>query len=262
MSSFKNKYGQVFTPKHIVEKMFKLLPREITTDFCRRWLDPGSGEGQFTLFVCNELMKNLESSIPSMREREKHVLENMVTMVEINPINVTKTIENFSHFSHQPNIISGNFLESTFTSPFDIIIGNPPFNAHGERKVPTNKSIAKNKEGINMWIQFVRKSIELLSEDGYLCFIIPSIWLKPDKEKIYDLLTQYQIHHMICYNNTETNKIFNGQAQTPTVAFTLQKIKNIKTHLSSIKTPIISLNLIFKITYPYPHMGFLLSIKS
>jgi hypothetical protein len=231
MSSFKNKYGQVFTPEYLIQIMFNLLPTEITTDFCRRWLDPGAGEGQFTSFVYKELMQNLGASFPSTREREKHIMKNMLTMIEINPYNIQKINDNFSHFSHQPNIISGNYLESTFDISFDIIIGNPPFNVDGERKVPTNKSIAKNKEGTNMWINFVRKSIELLSENGYLCFIIPSIWLKPDKEKIYDLLTQYQIHHMICYNNTETNKIFNGQAQTPTVIFTLQKTPKYKNTL-------------------------------
>ena len=90
MSSFKNKYGQVFTPEYLIQIMFNLLPTEITTDFCRRWLDPGAGEGQFTSFVYKELMQNLGASFPSTREREKHIMKNMLTMIEINPYNIQK----------------------------------------------------------------------------------------------------------------------------------------------------------------------------
>ena len=46
--------------------------------------------------------------------------------------------------------------------------------------------------------------------------------MKPDKERIYDLLTQYQILKIRCLSNTETNKIFSGEAQTPTCYFMLK----------------------------------------
>jgi len=66
--------------------------------------------------------------------------------------------------------------------------------------------------------------LNLLREKGNLLVIIPSIWMKPDKAKIYNLLTRYKIRKLKCLTNTETKKIFNGFAQTPTCYFLLEKI--------------------------------------
>ena len=54
-------------------------------------------------------------------------------------------------------------------------------------------------------------------------YIVPSIWMKPDKAKTYNLLTSYHLEKIKCYTNTETNKIFSGEAQTPTCSFLLKK---------------------------------------
>ena len=229
MDSFKNKFGEVFSPHDLVIKMIDLIPESFWNDSLLKWLDPGSGEGQFTLQIINKLQNNLTLQIPCKREREKHIIQNMVHMIEINPINVDNTIKNFAHFSHKPNIICDNFIDYTYTDiSFDVIIGNPPFNFNGLRKVPTNNLKKKKDDGSTIWIDFIKKSLSLLKDNGFLCFITPSIWLRPDKQKIYHLLNQYQIHHIYCMTNTETNKLFKGAAQTPTVIFSLQKCKKFK----------------------------------
>jgi len=65
--------------------------------------------------------------------------------------------------------------------------------------------------------------VNLLREKGNLLVLIPSIWMKPDKAKIYNLLTRYKIRKLKCLTNTETKQIFNGLAQTPTCYFLLEK---------------------------------------
>ena len=228
MESFKNKFGEVLSPDCLVLQMLDLIPDTYFNDSLCRWLDPGSGHGQFTYHIFNRLNNNLSSQFPSKREREKHIIENMLHMIEINPISVEKTI---SCFSHKPNILCQNFLEYDTKDKYDIIVGNPPFNFDGVRKVPTNTVKDKKKDGSTIWIEFIRKSLSILKDNGFLCFITPSIWLKPDKQKCYELLTQYQIHHIYCMTNTETNKLFKGQAQTPTVIFTIQKCPKFKSTL-------------------------------
>ena len=46
--------------------------------------------------------------------------------------------------------------------------------------------------------------------------------MKPDKDKIHNMLLQYNIHKLHSFTNTQTNKIFRGNAQTPTCYFLLE----------------------------------------
>ena len=74
---------------------------------------------------------------------------------------------------------------------------------------------------------FIIKSISLLyNSTGKLCVFIPSIWLKPDKQKMYECLFQYDIQYLHCISNTKTNQIFKGNAQTPSCFFLLTKRDN------------------------------------
>ena len=50
--------------------------------------------------------------------------------------------------------------------------------------------------------------------------------MKPDKARMYHYLTSYNIQKIHCFTNTETNKIFSGEAQTPTCYFLLKKCLN------------------------------------
>ena len=126
-------------------------------------------------------------------------------------------------FKSHANIYEEDFLTWKTCLLFDIIIGNPPFNRYGLIKTPTS-SLHKSHDGKTIWRDFIRKSLQLLKPNGYLCFIVPSIWMKPDREGIYNLLTQYKLHFIECFSNTKTNQYFGGRAQTPTCIFLLQKI--------------------------------------
>ena len=42
-------------------------------------------------------------------------------------------------------------------------------------KVPTNNIYSKKSDGKSIWYSFVKRSINLLKDDGMLSFIIPSI---------------------------------------------------------------------------------------
>ena len=45
--------------------------------------------------------------------------------------------------------------------------------------------------------------------------------MRPDKAKMYDFLTRFNIKKIHCLSNTETNKVFHGKPQTPTGYFLL-----------------------------------------
>ena len=216
----KLKFGEIYTPFHLIEKMFNMLPLTVFTDKEARWLDPGAGTGYFSLYLYHKLQEGLSEVIPDEAERHGHIVRNMLFMVEIQDSNVAalKTL-----FGEEANIIHSDYLGEKLTVQFDYVIGNPPYNANGLKKVPTNTVNDKKEDGRTVWISFIKRSISLLKAGGSLLFIVPSIWMKPDRARTYHYLTSFKLNKIHCLTNTQTNAIFNGEAQTPTCFFLLSK---------------------------------------
>ena len=128
-------------------------------------------------------------------------------------------------FGEEANIIHDDFTEAVIEGTFDFVIGNPPYNADGIKKVPTNSVREKKNDGRTMWVPFVKRSVSLLASNGYLLFIIPSIWMKPDKAGMYDFMTRHKLDKIRCLTNTQTNQVFSGEAQTPTCCVVLRCCK-------------------------------------
>jgi hypothetical protein len=231
-SENKLQYGEVYTPLSLVQLMLTIIPSSTFKNPFFKWLDPGSGTGNFFIILYFKLLDGLENILPDIEQRKNHIINEMLYMVEIRPENV-KILRTL--FGDTANIFEGSFLD--YNTPqtsdlnqqkqaplqFDVVIGNPPFNSNGLKKVPTSNANKKN-DGITIWSAFVIKSISLLREDsGMLCMFIPSIWLKPDKQGMYKFLMQYDIQYLNCFSNTTTNAIFHGHAQTPSCFFLLTK---------------------------------------
>lgn len=218
----KYKYGEIYTPYSLIQKMFNLYEPLVFTDKDKKWLDTGAGIGYFSIYLYKCLMDGLLKAIPNEEERHRHIIENMIYMVEIKESNVKILRE---CFGEKANIAHIDYIKTeaipNFPAKFDYIIGNPPYNSDGIKKVPTNKIINKKEEGNTIWIYFIHRSLSLLQPKGKLLYIVPSIWMKPDKAKTYDLLTRYKLEKIVSLNNTETNSIFKGNAQTPTCYFLL-----------------------------------------
>jgi 16S rRNA G966 N2-methylase RsmD len=215
-------YGEIYTPFSLIERMFNLFDPSVFTQKDKKWLDPGAGTGYFSIYLFDKLNKGLISVIPNEEERKSHIIENMIYIIEIKESNIIILRD---IFGEKANIFHMDFLSTIpLVVEFDFIIGNPPYNSNGIKKVPTNtKKNKKHDDGKTIWISFIKKSISLLKENGQLCVIVPSIWLKPDKARTYHYLTSYKIEKLHCLTNTETNKIFKGEAQTPTCFFLLTK---------------------------------------
>ena len=223
-SDYKYKYGEINTPFFLIKEMLDLFPKKVFSDPNKKWLDPACGCGYFMMVLYNYLFNGLQNIIKDEKQREKHIIEKMLFMCEINEKNIIILKE---RFGSKANIFHIDFLSFQYKNKFDFIIGNPPYNSNGIKKVPTNKVINKKlNDGKTIWIDFIKYSITLLKQKGYLNMIIPSIWMKPDKANMNEFITKYKIHYLKTFTNTETNKIFKNQAQTPTCYFLLQKSLN------------------------------------
>ena len=219
----KNKYGEIHTPYRFIGEMLSTIPIEYAKKKDMKWLDAGAGRGNFSFCLFLILFNSLKEEIPNDEERKEHIIKNMIYMVEINEDNI---LHLKNKFGKKANIFHQDYTQWTTDLKFDFIIGNPPYNCNGIKKVPTNNIINKKEEGKTIWPEFVKQNISLLKEDGKMIILIPSIWLKPDKAGIYDLLLKYKIEKLTSWNASAVMKIFNYQVQTPLCYFLLTKREN------------------------------------
>jgi len=192
----KKKYGEVFTPVPLINEMLDKLPVEVWNNPDLKWLDPANGMGNFPICVYYRLMEGLKNIILDQELRKKHILENMLYMSEINKKNcfLTKQIFDINN-KYRLNIYNGNSLELNHLTlwnieKFDIIMGNPPYNASGTKAT-----------GNTIWQLFVINSLTILKDNGYLCFIHPNGWRKPNTEKgkFYGLFDKMTKENTIIY---------------------------------------------------------------
>ena len=239
MSSKNNnkwKYGEVFTPKGLVHEIWSLFRHKIYNDHVNTLtpltiFEPCAGKAVF-YDVFFDVFQKEEYSKYIMNEINEHDhSEDIHTILEKhNPCQRDKII--FKDIFH----INENDIGK---DPFDVVIGNLPFNINGMKQVPSSKydvdkHLAGNsqgnmgyKEGKTIWADMVRFLIShnsLLKNNGYAIFIIPLIWLKPDKSGIYLLLTHVcRVLYLKTYTSTEANKAFGYNAQTPLCYVIVQK---------------------------------------
>ena len=84
----KKKYGEVFTPFHLVDDMLDRLPDTVWSDPSLRWFDPCVGIGNFMVSVYYRLMDGLRDIFTDDTDRSRHILSDMLYMSEINAKNV------------------------------------------------------------------------------------------------------------------------------------------------------------------------------
>lgn len=153
--------GTIVTPFPLIEEIVAKLP--IKWDNPKlRFLDPACGRGAFLYVIKQKLLQAGHS--------EQHIVENMLYGIDINQQNVD--VANFvvdPSGNYKNNIECADALKKEFKMKFDVITGNPPFQA----ELKTLQS--------RLWMQFVDKAFSLTKEGGFVGMISPSNWtVSPD----------------------------------------------------------------------------------
>jgi hypothetical protein len=208
----KNKYGEVFTPPHLINEMFDKLPKSVWKNPKYKWLDPANGIGNFSMLAYTRLMNGLKTVIPWKTKRSNHIIKNMLYMVEINKKNVEISRK---IFGNQANIFYGSFLSKDNKSvntnmlqdfgieKFDVIMGNPPFQKERHNTTGTNAGRS------TLWDHFISNSFKILKKGGLLAFINPSNWRGLGvAHYIWDLISNKQLLYLHIYNKKDGIKIF------------------------------------------------------
>ena len=169
--------GEVFTPVELVEAMLDKLPKSVWKNHELKWLDPANGIGNFPVVAFYKLNEGLKSWEPNENKRKKHIINNMLYMIEIQSNNSRIARNLFSKLCDdcKPNILTADSLSITsdklkakgWPEKYDIIMGNPPFNAGGLLK-----------GGGTLWPKFVKLAFDLVAPSGYISFVHPPGWRK------------------------------------------------------------------------------------
>ena len=207
----KKQFGEVFTPLKLINEMLDKLPKYVWKNKNLKWLDPSSGIGNFSILIYFRLLEELKHVIINDNERKKHILENMLYMSELNIKNTLICKQFFDiNNEYKLNIYQGDSLKVNYDDifkikKFDIIIGNPPYNASGNTAT-----------GNTIWQDFTKKALnEWLLPNGYLLFVHPPGWRKPSTERgkftgMYDLMTkQNQMLYLEIHSVKDGLKTFN-----------------------------------------------------
>jgi type I restriction-modification system DNA methylase subunit len=79
----KKQFGEVFTPRELVNEMLDQLPADLWSDPNKTWLDNSCGEGAFLIEVKRRLMEGLCQWEPDPIRREQHILDKQLYGVEL-----------------------------------------------------------------------------------------------------------------------------------------------------------------------------------
>jgi hypothetical protein len=260
----------------LVHEMLDTLPEDVWKNPDLTWLDPANGMGNFPIAVFLRLFygfrtkdgkyvgimeegegkfnPGLTKVKPSESLRRRHIVQKMLFMSELNGKNVAISKKLFTKLADgvEPNIIKRDFLKDgdmdfngKKVNEFDIVMGNPPFNKGAVRvAMVTNKTkkerneYGSDKAESGFWFKFVDKVLTkgILKSNGFLLFIHPITWFKPDMAGAHDLMLSKQIRNIRVYTDAVSKRLFGGKGEI-TVAYYLLENKE-----PSIKTKIINMN--------------------
>ena len=113
----KNQFGEVLTPRELVNEILDQLPQEIWSDPTKTWLDNSCGEGAFLVQVKQRLMQGLVEWQPDPQLREQHILYNQIYGVELQTDNWSKCrlALGLSATGNDGNIVCADGLTYTYS---------------------------------------------------------------------------------------------------------------------------------------------------
>lgn len=187
----KNTNGEVFTPPELINDMLDKLPIDVWSNPNLKWLDPCAGIANFTYIIFERLNDGLKDVITDEDNRKKHILKNMIYMVELDATNCGHIREVFKGYCI--NLYEGSFLDYD-KSLYDVITINPPYQELKEG----------NKQSKKIWHYIMYRCYECLNEDGYLLPIHPCGWR--DIKGVLRKVFEYNMARNLIYLNMNSYK--------------------------------------------------------
>jgi hypothetical protein len=213
----KKNNAEIPTPVYLVDEMLNKIPTEFWTK-SKAVLEPCCGKGNFVLGIFDKFYEGLKEEYEDKIERCNIIITKCLYFADITPINVFITTEILKCHIHsytrqeELNYSFNSYIGDTLLMEdhfkvvgFDAVIGNPPYNASGA--IGTGNTI---------WQKFTTSALKIwLIPNGYLLFVHPSGWRKPDSQmgrylKMFDLMTkENQMLYLEIHGLKDGKKTFN-----------------------------------------------------
>ena len=215
----KKQNAEVPTPVKLVDEMLNSVPLEFWKK-PHKAFEPCCGKGNFVLGIFDRFYKGLQEMYPDEIERCRVIMTECIYYSDLTALNVFITTEimkchvqsycGIDELDFEFNNYTGDTLELNVEdkwniSGFDMLYGNPPYNSNGDTAT-----------GNTIWQDFTKKSLnEWLLPNGYLLFVHPPGWRKPNTErgkftKMFDWMAkQNQMLYLEIHGIKDGKKVFN-----------------------------------------------------
>jgi hypothetical protein len=215
----KKQNAEVPTPVKLVDDMLNSTPVEFW-EKPQKVFEPCCGKGNFVLGIFDKFYKGLKDMYPDQIDRCRVIMTECIYYADLTALNVFITTEimkchvqsycGLDELDFEFNNYTGDTLELNIKDKWNIdgfnkIGGNPPYNSSGDTAT-----------GNTIWQDFTKKSLnEWLMPNGYLLFVHPPGWRKPNTErgkftKMFDLMTkQNQMLYLEIHGIKDGQRMFN-----------------------------------------------------
>lgn len=207
----KKKDGIYFTPPDTIVTNLKLLSKHMKN--IKTILEPSCGSGEYVNYITN-----------NFKDKDITAIEYNKTIYD----SIKNTLDSSVTLLNQDYLKFNTYHPDTNPTPkkFDLIIGNPPF--YVMKKGDVDDVYHPYFSGRpNIFIAFIIKSLEMLSDKGILSFILPRNFLNA----LYYQKTRRHIYHNFKILNLVECDDKYIETQQKTVILIVQKTKKAKTQL-------------------------------
>ena len=214
--------AEIPTPLILVNEMLDKIPMDFW-ETPNKVFEPCCGKGNFVMKIFEKFYNGLSKIYPDKTKRCEIIITNCLYFADITPLNVFITTEilkceiqsktddkkEYKFNSYIGDTLKIDIKKIFNVDNFDAVIGNPPYQ---------DKQISKGKRGGGdlLWNKFVINSITILKTHGYLLFVHPPGWRKPESEKskfknLFELMTHTnQLLYLEIHDTKDGMKIFNA----------------------------------------------------
>lgn len=182
--------GAIYTRKEVVDCMLDWVGYTSDKNLKSvRILEPSCGSGEFLLATIERLLKSCEKKVKAKE------LSGCIRAVELHKSSfdhatrcVKELLGRFGYSAKDQEelcaswLVHGDFLLANLSGSFDIVIGNPPYVR--QELIPAallseyKKRFTTLYDRADLYVLFIERSLELLSDNGQLCFICADRWMK------------------------------------------------------------------------------------